>query len=253
MTNSTSKLKNRIINYLEKSRYILLTPGAFSAYRNGCPIDLHRMNYRLRTMGINPKTILDVGAYKGFFSKAAHRVFPEAKIIAFEPLVDCYNELALLKESIKNFECFNIALSNKKEKSIIHRSSFAGSSSLLAMSDIHKNAFPDTAGEVIENISTELLDDFLLTRKLTLPILLKIDVQGYENYVLDGARETLKNCDFIICEMSFRELYKGQMLFKEMYCLMKDLGFQFAGPMSELLDPHTSEVLQIDGLFIKAK
>lgn len=251
MTNSTSKLKNRIINYLEKSKFILLTPGAYTAHRNGCPIDLYRMNYRLSAMGINPKTILDVGAYKGLFSKAAHRIFPEAKIIAFEPLIDCFNEVALLKESIKNFECFNIALSNKKERSVIHRSSFAGSSSLLAMSDVHKNAFPDTAGEVVENISTELLDNILRDRQIDAPIMLKIDVQGYENFVLEGAKETLKKCNCIICEMSFRELYNGQMLFGDLYSFITGMGFRFLGPMAELLDPHTSEVLQIDGLFIK--
>lgn len=248
----TTKLKNRIINYLEKSKYILLTPGAYVAHRNGCPIDLYRMNYRLKTMGIKPNTILDVGAYKGLFSKTAHRIFPEAKIIAFEPLADCYRELSHLKKSIKNFECFNLALSNKKEKSVIHRSSFAGSSSLLAMSDIHKNAFPDTAGEVVENISTELLDNILREKQIDIPIMLKIDVQGYENFVLEGAKETLKKCNCIVCEMSFRELYNGQMLFEEMYSFITGMGFKFAGPMSELLDPHTYEVLQIDGLFIKA-
>ncbi|OGU35099.1 MAG: hypothetical protein A2068_06410 [Ignavibacteria bacterium GWB2_35_6b] len=204
-------------------------------------------------MGIQPKTILDIGAYKGLYSKSANVVFPEAVIFAFEPLADCYNELLLLKNSIKNFECFNIALSNKKEISVIHRSSFAGSSSLLAMSAVHKSAFPNTAGEVIENINTELLDNILVGKNLTQPILLKIDVQGYENFVFEGAKETLKVCDVIICEMSFRELYNGQMLFDKLYSLLTNSGFIFAGSLSELIDPNSSEVLQIDGLFIKKR
>jgi hypothetical protein len=39
------------------------------------------------------KTIIDVGANTGQFSRAIHEVLPEAYIYSFEPLSDCFSEL----------------------------------------------------------------------------------------------------------------------------------------------------------------
>ena len=100
MISSISNLKRRISEKLQKICIILNTPGVLRARFTGCPLDLYRMMYRLYLMGFNPKTILDIGAYRGMFSRCAHSVFPEAMIFAFEPLKDCFQELSTLKKNI---------------------------------------------------------------------------------------------------------------------------------------------------------
>ena len=248
-----SNIKQIISEKLSKLQILLNTTGAYRAYLNGCLLDLYKMLYRLKIMELCPYTILDIGAYRGMFSKCAHYVFPDAKIYAFEPLKDCFEELNLLKKSNPNLECFNVAVGEKSSETFIHKSSYDASSSILKMDVSHKQAFPDSADEQLVKIQVESLDTLLAETILMAPLLMKIDVQGYEKYVLDGASETLKQTDYIICEMSFSHLYNGQALFHDIYMRLVNAGFRFYGHLAELQHPTTAEVLQIDGLFIKEK
>ena len=74
-------------------------------------------------------------------------------------------------------------------------------------------------------------------------------VRDYEEFVLNGAVETLKRTDYIICEMSFQPLYKEQALYDEMYQVICNAGFTIGRLECTIL--QTSEVLQIDGLFVR--
>ena len=238
---------------LRKLEILLNTPGAFKARIEGCYFELYKMVHRLYAMGLRPNTILDIGANRGMFSKCAYYIFPDASIYAFEPLKDCYEELCDLKGTVIKLECYNIALGDKPSEVFIHRSIYDYSSSLLEMDDLHKQAFPYTAGERLEKVQIQTLDAVLAGKRIERPLLMKIDVQGYEKFVFEGASETHKQTDYIVCEMSFRSLYKGQALFDEVYRLLIDAGFQFRGHIGEVQHPESTEVLQIDGLFVLEK
>ena len=244
------KLRLKLCGRLNQLEIILTTPGALKARIGGCYFELYRMVYGLYARGLRPNTIFDIGANRGMFSKCAHYVFPDALIYAFEPLTDCYKELVRFGESIHNIECYNVAISDRDGESVIHRSTYDYSSSLLEMDDLHKEAFPYSAEERIQKIKVKRLDTILAKKSLSRPVLMKIDVQGYETFVLDGAVQTLRQIDYIICELSFRSLYKDQALFEEVYEKLVNKGFRFMGHMGELQHPQTKEVLQIDGLFI---
>lgn len=183
------------------------------------------------------------------FSRCSGFVFPDAKIIAFEPLHDCFEELNKLKNTIENFECYNVAISDFQNHTFIHRSNYDYSSSLLEMGDIHKNAFPYSADEKLEKVQVVTLDTILSGKILEKPILIKIDVQGNEGAVINGAKKTLEKTDYLICELSLVPLYKEQLLFPEIHHQIANLGFQFTGQLGELLHPNTKQVLQIDALF----
>ena len=245
--------KKSIGQKLRKLEILLNTPGAFNARIAGCYFELYKMVHRLYAMGLRPNTILDIGANRGMFSKCAYYIFPDASIYAFEPLKDCYEELCDLKGTVIKLECYNIALGDKPSEVFIHRSIYDYSSSLLEMDDLHKQAFPYTAGERLEKVQIQTLDAVLAGKRIERPLLMKIDVQGYEKFVFEGASETLKQTDYIVCEMSFRSLYKGQALFDEVYRLLIDAGFQFRGHIGEVQHPESTEVLQIDGLFVLEK
>ncbi|KAB2880961.1 FkbM family methyltransferase [bacterium] len=247
------KLKNRLLDRIRKIEILLDTPGSYHARKAGCYFGTYQMLYHVKKVGINPQSILDIGANTGMFSKTAHFLFPDALILAFEPLKSCFLKLIELEKNIKELECFNVAVGAKNEKTVIHRSEYHYSSSLLEMENLHKEAFPYTAGESLEEIQTVCLDDVLAERVLKRPLLIKIDVQGYEKYVLEGAEKTLLISDHILCEMSFRSLYKGQALFDDINDYLRDKGFIFRGPYDSLKHPETGEVLQIDGLFSKIK
>ena len=83
-------------------------------------------------------------------------------------------------------------------------------------------------------------------------VLLKIDVQGYEAQVLEGAPRTLAACRAVVTEMSLVPLYKGQMLVREMWDALVSAGFEAWSLEPGFRDPRTGRMLQIDGLFVKA-
>lgn len=246
-------LRRRFSEKLRKIEILLDTPGAFRARRAGCYLEVYRVLYNLHAMGVRPLTILDVGANRGMFSKTAHFVFPNAEIYAFEPLQDCYQELCRLKDRIEKLECYNVALADTAGEGVIHRSNYAESSSLLPMGELHKEAFPYTAVWRFEKILKQTMDSVLAGKCLKRPVLMKLDVQGYENFVLKGAEEILACTDYVLCEISFVRLYKGQVMFDEIYHQLAFAGFQYAGHIAELRHPRSLQVLQIDGFFTREK
>src|ERR1043165_5913347 len=60
-------------------------------------------------LGSDIKTIFDVGANTGQFARAVHEVLPAAFIYSFEPLPDCFRELQVAMNGLRNFRAFNIS------------------------------------------------------------------------------------------------------------------------------------------------
>lgn len=198
------------------------------------------------------RTIIDVGAYDGRSAVQFHKLFPNAKIYSFEPLHDCFVQLNATMKNVPNFKSFNLALGDTEGRLKMHRSSFAQSSSLLGMGKLHKQAFPFSAGELLETVDVTTLDR--ITQKLDLEqnILLKLDVQGYEDSVIIGSQTTLSLVKIIVIETSFCELYEGQTLFSDIYDLLCKQGFVYSGSWGpELKSPLDGAPLQQDSIFIK--
>jgi FkbM family methyltransferase len=203
----------------------------------------------LQTLSI--KTVIDVGAHSGEFAEMIRGILPDAQIISFEPLRDEFNELERRMQSVANFKAFNLAVGDENGRASMHRSDYSQSSSLLPMASLHKEAFPESAGHKEEAIEVARLDSALSECKLDREILLKIDVQGYEDRVIAGAPNTLSSCKAIIIEVSFLELYEGQALFDQIYETLKTKGFSYRGNLYQLLSPLDGSPLQADALFVR--
>ncbi|MEQ8464851.1 FkbM family methyltransferase [Coleofasciculus sp. E1-EBD-02] len=198
-------------------------------------------------------TIFDIGAHTGQFSIAINALFPNARIYSFEPLPDCFNKLQKRMENKRNFDGFNFAIGDQSHEVELKCSSFTASSSFLKMTDVHKAAFPHTRKNVPLKVKVESLDSIVAKEKISIiePCLIKIDVQGYEEYVLRGGENTIKQATVIIIETSFEELYQGQPLFNDIYSWLRQWGFTYKGSLSQLLNPQNGEVLQADSVFVK--
>ena len=100
-------------------------------------------------------------------------------------------------------------------------------------------------------IRISTLDAVLDTVEFSPPVLLKVDVQGYEGHVLRGAEKTLRRVDYVILEASFRPMYEGELLFLDLVKLLDSYGFSFSRPVGWLADRNTGEYLQMDALFVR--
>lgn len=204
----------------------------------------------LRDFGF--KTVIDIGASKGAFSAEFHAIFPEAEIFAFEPLPDCFELIRKRMAGIPRFRVFHTALGDSVGSVVMHRSSHSGSSSLREMGQMHKDLFPVTAGERPVTVSVDTLDRVMSGHVFSEPLLVKIDVQGFEDRVITGGAEVLRRTSVVLVETSFYELYKGQPLFDGVYDLLKNLGFEYRGSWApELKSPVDGRLLQQDSIFVR--
>jgi FkbM family methyltransferase len=203
----------------------------------------------LRNAGI--RTVLDVGANIGQFAAQIRAVIPSAQIYSFEPLSECYRQLSsnLLGPS---FEALPIALGAENGRTIMNRNAFSPSSSILTLGAAHKESFPFAIDTQAESVEVRRLDDVAGELDLRDNLLIKIDVQGFEDQVIKGGEFTIRRARVLIVEVSFEALYENQPVFDDIYRALQHLGFGFRGAASQLLDPSDGRVLQADGIFVKS-
>ena len=87
---------------------------------------------------------------------------------------------------------------------------YSPSSSLLPMTDRTKQLWPKTKNEKRISVAVDTLDN--VTRRLGVkgPAFLKLDVQGFELRVLNGATTTLRDTEIAMMGVQFDNLYEGQ-------------------------------------------
>ena len=197
-------------------------------------------------------TVIDIGANTGQFARFASKLLPKANIHSFEPIQSVYSELEVNTEHL-NINTYHMALGAKNETSEINVNSFSPSSSLKEMSDLHLSnfSFADTTKK--ESIEIRKLDDVLDFSELALNILVKIDVQGFEDQVILGGQSSLCYAKIVICEISYLELYKNQKLFGSVYDQMVGLDFRFMGTYDQVYNYNTGQPIGGDAIFISNK
>jgi len=97
-------------------------------------------------------------------------------------------------------------------------------------------------------VRTAPLDELVAPERRLRPCLLKIDVQGVELDVINGASSVLEAVDSVLVECSFVELYRGQALGGEIVDALHGRGFLLTALCSPVAD-RSGTVLQADLLF----
>lgn len=200
---------------------------------------------------MNIKTVLDIGANEGQFALLIRKLLPQVAICSFEPIPACYAKLVKKFNNDMTFKAFNVAIGDKAETIEMNINDFSPSSSLLEIDELHVQNFKHTVNSVRQQIPVKTLDGLRAELDLVKPYMVKIDTQGYEDKVIKGGQEVLAGAEVIFVELSYRTLYKEQVLFDDIYNDLVRLGFQYHGNSEELLSPINGAVLQSDGIFIK--
>jgi len=197
------------------------------------------------------KSIIDIGANEGQFSDKIRILFPESQIYAFEPLPAVFEKLQKNFVNDQKFKAFNLGLGDQTESLEFWENEYSPSSSFLSLADSHRDNFQDAIQLKKVDVRLEILDRVFGNEPLELPLLVKIDVQGFEDKVIRGGVDTIKKASLIICELSFVELYKGQPVFKELFRQFDELGFDYSGSIEQLRATGNNAILQADGIFVR--
>lgn len=202
------------------------------------------------------KTIIDVGANTGQFAKYISTLFPEAHVYCFEPLPDPYKELSKWVEKQNGrVRAFNIALSDSEsDKRFFAHIDHSPSSSFLKTTDICENYYHFTKNQEAISVKITTLDKWLKTISISPEpeILIKIDVQGYENRVIMGGAKTFKMAKACVLEVGIDILYERQASFRDITTLLHELGFRYAGNLNQTYSDD-GHVMYIDAVFVKSK
>jgi len=198
------------------------------------------------------KTIIDVGANQGQFVRSMSAHFPQAKFFCFEPLPEAYAVLQNWANGRQDsVRMFNLALGNQDgEAQMFFHRDFSPSSSLLANTITGEKLFPATKNQERMTVKVLTLDHALQNTKLEDNILIKLDVQGYEDRVLEGGKEMFSKAIACILEISLDSLYDGQADFRELYTQLDQMNYRYAGNLDQV-HAQDGHVIYLDAVFVR--
>ena len=216
-------------------------------------LQLVRCSPELRSLAsYSIKTVLDIGASNGGFLRKVRTVLPGAFIYCFEPLPEQFAQLQRTADQDPQAKAWNMALGSSEGVAVMHKSGDSCMSSLLPMTEVTTREFPGAVDSKPLEVTIRTLDNWAESQELELPILIKLDVQGYEGNVIRGGTATFRKAQVLLMEVSFMELYAGQCLFDELYGAVRHLGFRLVGTTYPLCDHKTGRTMQTDAIFARS-
>ena len=147
---------------------------------------------------IKPNDILfDIGANIGVYSLYACAFFNKSiKVFSFEPVFNNFNKLCrniILNNFEDNCSPYSIALGNQTKFDVINLASTKSGSASHIISDSPEFAKKDFTSKFKQGIFIITLDELINKHSFPCPNHIKIDVDGYEEHIINGAAEILKN------------------------------------------------------------
>ncbi|WP_169315739.1 FkbM family methyltransferase [Haliscomenobacter hydrossis] len=198
--------------------------------------------------------VFDVGANIGQYARKMRAYGYNKKIISFEPLHSAFEQLKIVAAKDNNWILNNYALGDEDVKSVINISDNSYSSSILNILPTHLDSAPQSkyiAKEEIEIKKIDTIFDSFCNNGDN--VMVKIDTQGYEKNVIDGATASLDKIKVIQLEMSILPLYENEMLYMDMINYLDKQGFQLFSLENGFSDENTGQLLQVDGIFVQKR
>lgn len=192
-------------------------------------------------------TVLDVGANIGQFGLDLRRSGYAGPIESFEPVTESFNRLEKCSLGNQPWAVTKMALGAEPGVSKMNISGNSGlSSSFLRMEDIHEFNFPESKYVGVESVQVSTIDDEINRLKLTPDkIFLKIDVQGFESFVIKGAEKSLPSIPFSFIEVSLRPMYEGELTLREILNMLNSYNHEVIDVFRGVKD-KSGNLLQVD-------
>lgn len=197
--------------------------------------------------------VIDIGANEGQFAKELRAGGYSGRIVSFEPQLAAHGRLLQESNSDPAWHVHaRCALGDHLGVIDLNISGNSDSSSILPMLTTHTSVAPESAYVGHESAPLITLDSVAPPYlKDAQAAFLKIDTQGYEWYVLDGAIATLAKVRGVQMELSMIPLYEGQRLWRESIERLESEGFVVWALEPVFVDPATGRTLQVDGVFYR--
>lgn len=198
--------------------------------------------------------VLDVGANIGQFAEDVRGIGYRGRIESFEPMSTAFSLLHERAKKDQQWRVHNFALGDVDSTLELSISANGPSSSFLPLSEDAQKAEVDLAYVAKEHVRVKRLDDlFSGLRGQAKHFFLKIDTQGYEKNVIDGASRCLDQIAGVQVELSLTRQYEGELLASEFLTMMSSLDFTPYWFVHGYRSKATMQLKQIDVLFFRTK
>lgn len=203
---------------------------------------LRKILEALRAQGYVPRTMLDIGAHVGTFTREFLNVFPECVPTLIEPNPFCGADLSKL-----SFEQHAVAASAEPGQAELFLTKEWLQSTGASLYRENTAFFRDDV-VVKHRVEKARLDDLFQGRRFDF---VKIDTQGSELDVLLGGPVVLRQADFILVEVSLVEYNIGGARAEAVFAKLAELGFHCTEvtEFHRLGGVHNGNLIQMDFLF----
>ena len=158
-------------------------PNGFFSERLQDQIDIHyQQRYRWYVYNYIPRkrTMIDIGANIGIFARPSAEQFEH--VICFEPVLKNFEVLQKNLENYNNVELYNLGLSDRDQTATFELQTLKCGHTKQVTEFVPNSEFEKHTGELttLDRFNFESVD------------WIKIDVEGFENAVLEGSRDTIQ-------------------------------------------------------------
>jgi FkbM family methyltransferase len=200
---------------------------------------------RLKVNDYYPDFVIDVGASHGIWSHTASQLFPEARFVLIDPLINRYEQNArnYYLKNIPQAKFLEIAVSDQSGQLSFQISPDLYGSSLLTPGDFRDYETVTVAVKTLDQVARE---ENLQGRGI-----LKLDVQCAGHIVFAGAKSFLPQVNLIVAELSYVRYDENALVFLEMLNLLEQLGFRYYDETGEWRSPIDGTLWQKEVVFIR--
>lgn len=244
------------MNFILRNKSLLLKLKRFFNSLTGIEITKYpspELDRRIKLIQSNNiDVILDVGANIGQYGGEMRNLGFKGRIISFEPMKDAFLKLAKNTKNDPLWDIYQSSLGERDGTATINIAKNSVSSSLLNnLPQLTKSA-PEASYVKQEEIKIARLDTLFDSLNLSEKnVYLKVDTQGYEEKVLEGASNSLSKIRGIQLEMSFVPSYEGALTYEKLKTKLENLGFTLMAIENGFYDKKTGKQLEVDGIFYK--
>ncbi|MGB5086362.1 MAG: FkbM family methyltransferase [Methylocystis silviterrae] len=233
------KLKASIKALLRKSPYKIIRAADYNRFEA-----IEETLRALKRRGYAPKVIADGGANVGSFSLLADEIFgPNLKIHMFDPQPACAPALEALARS-RGYVHHAAAMGAKSDEALHF---LVDPSSVTTGAHVGEVATPST----VSVLSITLDEVFASWVRPDDHMLLKLDLQGWELEALRGGRETLRNIEVALVEVSFfAQSYEPSIA--QLVRFFDDAGFELYDIASLYPRPRDNRPRNGDFVFVRS-
>ena len=195
----------------------------------------------LKKIGYRPDCIIDIGAYKGDFTFYTKMIFDHSSIIMIEAQEDKEKYLKQIIEGNKNISYEISLLSKSSGLNVPFYEMETGSSIYQEQSNVERK---------VKYYKTKTLDELVFSKNQYDEYFIKLDVQGAEIDILNGAENVLQKTNFILLEASLLNYNQNAPLISEVIDYLDSKDFV----LFDICDENRKSdktLFQVDLLFSK--